>query len=110
MIPGVSGSLLSHEVIAQIVPTAFQGLLDEAGREPARHRLRTWHLTLRGQLGPALAVRAIFERRFGADRVEAGNEFVSIANGLATIGLREDVDSWVVAPRSEAAPARRAAR
>ncbi len=62
MIPGVSGSLLSHEVIAQIVPTAFQGLLDEAGREPARHRLRAWHLTLRGQLGPALALRAIFDR------------------------------------------------
>lgn len=42
------------------------------------------------------AVRAIFERRFGAERVESGNEFVSIANGLATIGLREDIDSWVV--------------
>ena len=42
------------------------------------------------------AVRRIFERRFGADVVEAGNEFVSIANGLATIGLREDVDAWVV--------------
>jgi hypothetical chaperone protein len=42
------------------------------------------------------AVRAIFERRFGAERVESGNEFVSIANGLATIGLREDVDSWIV--------------
>jgi hypothetical chaperone protein len=42
------------------------------------------------------AVRDIFERRFGGDRVEAGNEFVSIANGLATIGLREDVDSWIV--------------
>jgi hypothetical chaperone protein len=42
------------------------------------------------------AVRRIFEKRFGADRVEAGNEFVSIANGLATIGLREDVDQWVV--------------
>ena len=42
------------------------------------------------------AVRRIFERRFGAERVEAGNEFVSIANGLATIGLREDVDSWIV--------------
>jgi hypothetical chaperone protein len=41
------------------------------------------------------AVRRIFERRFGADRVDAGNEFVSIANGLATIGLREDVDTWV---------------
>jgi len=42
------------------------------------------------------AVRRIFERRFGADRVDAGNEFVSIANGLATIGLREDVDTWIV--------------
>jgi hypothetical chaperone protein len=42
------------------------------------------------------AVRRIFERRFGAQRVEAGNEFVSIANGLATIGLREDIDSWIV--------------
>jgi hypothetical chaperone protein len=42
------------------------------------------------------AVRRIFEQRFGAQRVEAGNEFVSIANGLATIGLREDVDSWIV--------------
>jgi hypothetical chaperone protein len=56
------------------------------------------------------AVRAIFERRFGADRVEAGNEFVSIANGLATIGLREDVDDWIVAPEAQSALARRAAR
>ena len=44
------------------------------------------------------AVRRIFERRFGADRIEAGNEFVSIANGLATIGLREDIDTWTVVP------------
>jgi hypothetical chaperone protein len=42
------------------------------------------------------AVRRIFERRFGADRVDAGNEFVSIANGLATIGLREDAEEWTV--------------
>jgi hypothetical chaperone protein len=41
-------------------------------------------------------VRRIFERRFGADRVDAGNEIVSIPNGRATIGLREDVDAWVV--------------
>ena len=43
------------------------------------------------------AVRRMFEQRFGTHRVEAGNEFVSIANGLATIGLREDMDAWVVA-------------
>lgn len=29
------------------------------------------------------AVRAIFDRRFGADRVSAGGEFVSVASGLA---------------------------
>jgi hypothetical chaperone protein len=45
------------------------------------------------------AVRRIFERRFGGERIEAGNEFVSIANGLATIGLREDVDDWVLDDR-----------
>jgi len=48
------------------------------------------------------AVRDIFERRFGADAIEAGNEFVSIANGLATIGLREDLDAWTVAPAGAA--------
>jgi len=44
------------------------------------------------------AVRRIFERRFGAAKIESGNEFVSIANGLATIGLREDLEAWVVEP------------
>jgi len=33
------------------------------------------------------AVRAIFERRFGAERVRAGNEFTSVARGLALRGL-----------------------
>lgn len=42
------------------------------------------------------AVRAIFQRRFGPARLEAGDEFVSIANGLATIGLREDAEAWAV--------------
>lgn len=42
------------------------------------------------------SVRAIFARRFPRERIAAGDEFVSIANGLATIGLREDVDAWVV--------------
>ena len=46
------------------------------------------------------AVRRIFERRFGGDRIDAGNEFVSIANGLATIGLREDAEAWTVAPEA----------
>jgi len=32
------------------------------------------------------AVRTLFERRFGADRISAGGEFVSVAEGLALIG------------------------
>ena len=32
------------------------------------------------------AVRALFERRFGAERVSGGGEFVSVAEGLALIG------------------------
>ena len=32
------------------------------------------------------AVRALFERRFGADSVSGGGEFVSVAEGLALIG------------------------
>lgn len=42
------------------------------------------------------AVRRIFERRFGAARIESGDEFTSIANGLATIGQREDIEAWTV--------------
>jgi hypothetical chaperone protein len=43
------------------------------------------------------AVRRIFERRFGRSRIESGDEFTSIASGLATIGQREDIDAWTVA-------------
>lgn len=43
------------------------------------------------------AVRRQFEKRFGADRLSGGNELTSVANGLALIGAREDVDHWAVA-------------
>src|SRR5207245_2805356 len=34
------------------------------------------------------AVRRIFERRFGADHIRMGNEFTSVASGLALRALR----------------------
>jgi hypothetical chaperone protein len=40
------------------------------------------------------AVRTIFARRFGSDRVAAGGELTSIAQGLALIGERDDVADW----------------
>lgn len=43
------------------------------------------------------AVREMFQRRFGADRLSAGEELSSIATGLALIGAREDAEAWSVA-------------
>jgi hypothetical chaperone protein len=45
------------------------------------------------------AVRGIFERRFGAAKLESGAELVSIATGLALLGAEDDLDDW-----SERAP------
>lgn len=42
------------------------------------------------------AVRNIFSRRFGADRVAVGGELTSIAHGLALIGQRDDVAEWSI--------------
>jgi hypothetical chaperone protein len=40
------------------------------------------------------AVRDIFARRFGAGKLESGDELVSIASGLALIGDEADLDPW----------------
>ena len=40
------------------------------------------------------AVRRLFARRFGDDKLESGGELVSIASGLAYIGARQDLDRW----------------
>lgn len=40
------------------------------------------------------AVRAIFQRRFPAERIETGAELESIASGLALIGREDDVERW----------------
>jgi hypothetical chaperone protein len=45
------------------------------------------HVFLTGGTSFVPAVRRLFDRRFGAERVESGGEFVSVAEGLALIGL-----------------------
>lgn len=42
------------------------------------------------------AVRRLFEQQFGASRLSSGDEFLSIASGLALIGEREDIERWTV--------------
>ncbi|MFT3977305.1 MAG: Hsp70 family protein [Sphingomonas bacterium] len=40
------------------------------------------------------AIRAIFLRRFGEERIASGGELTSIAHGLALIGEAEDLAEW----------------
>ena len=40
------------------------------------------------------AVRRLFAERFGEAKLEGGGELVSIASGLAYMGLERDLDSW----------------
>ncbi|WP_428683934.1 Hsp70 family protein [Sphingopyxis sp.] len=42
------------------------------------------------------AIRAIFDRRFGAGRIASGGELTSIAHGLALIGAEPDPAEWAV--------------
>jgi hypothetical chaperone protein len=42
------------------------------------------------------AVRRLFEHRFGAKKIETGEQLLSIAYGLALIGEQEDLERWTV--------------
>ena len=46
------------------------------------------------------AVRAIFHRRFPAERIETGAELESIASGLALIGRERDLGRWTMSRAS----------
>jgi hypothetical chaperone protein len=52
------------------------------------------------------AVRRIFDRLFGAARVERGNELLAVAAGLALIGKDPDISRWEVASSLDDAPAK----
>jgi hypothetical chaperone protein len=40
------------------------------------------------------AIRAIFDRRFGEERIATGGELTSIAHGLALIGAEANLEEW----------------
>jgi hypothetical chaperone protein len=42
------------------------------------------------------AVRRVFADRFGAERLADGENFQSVAYGLALIGLDDDLGHWLV--------------
>lgn len=74
----------------QAMEAAVDQALNEAGLEPDG----VDRIFLTGGTSFVPAVRDIFARRFGADRIETGGEFESIASGLALIGREVDLDRW----------------
>jgi hypothetical chaperone protein len=54
------------------------------------------HVFLTGGSSLIPAVRRIFEQRFGAEKIDSGNELTSIAHGLALIGQEPNIAEWAV--------------
>lgn len=73
------------------VETTVDGLL--AQQHLAAGDIDTVFLT--GGTAYIPAVREIFERRFGADRIGEGDNFQSVAYGLALVGLENDLAPWL---------------
>ena len=69
--------------------------LDEALRNASVRAGEIDKVFLTGGTSFVPAVRRLFEQRFAADRIESGDELLSIANGLALIG-EQDIDEWTV--------------
>jgi len=53
------------------------------------------HVFLTGGSSFIPSVREIFQRRFGYGKMSNGNEFQSVALGLAQIGLEDDISPWL---------------
>lgn len=66
--------------------------LDQAGLEETQ----VDRVFLTGGSSFVPAVRALFENRFGAAKIETGDQLVSIAYGLSLIGRERDISRWEV--------------
>jgi hypothetical chaperone protein len=72
------------------IEAALDRVLERAGS--AADRIDRVFLTGGSSLIPA--IRALFTRRFGDERIATGGELTSIAHGLALIGEEEDPGQW----------------
>ena len=74
------------------ISVAFEAAIEKSGI-PDREIDRVF---LTGGTSFVPAVRRLFEERFGAHRIETGDQLLSIAYGLALIGAEDDLDRWTV--------------
>ena len=60
MIAGMSGPLLSHDALDDLLRTPDSSVIAFAAARPPSH-LRTWHARLREQLGPTAGARTVLD-------------------------------------------------
>jgi hypothetical chaperone protein len=70
--------------------SAIEGCVDSLLRDSAVQPAEVNKVFLTGGSSFVPAVRRIFERRFGADRIRTGSEFTSVAQGLALKAHEEE--------------------
>jgi hypothetical chaperone protein len=70
--------------------------VDRALREAGLDETQIDRVFLTGGSSFVPAVRAQFEARFGAPKIETGDQLVSIAYGLSLIGREHDIGRWAV--------------
>ena len=73
----------------------IEAALDSALAKAALEAPQIDRVFLTGGSSLIPAIRAIFDRRFGSERIATGGELTSIAHGLALVGLEQDVEAWV---------------
>jgi hypothetical chaperone protein len=73
---------------------AIDRALDEALASAKVKPAAIDHVFLTGGSSFVPAVRALFERRFGPEKITTGAELESIASGLALIGAEADLTPW----------------
>jgi Eco57I restriction-modification methylase len=61
MIAGMSGSLVSHDAIEQLIASGQEPELAPARWLPLQRRLRVWHAEIRHRLGPTAGPRTVFD-------------------------------------------------
>ncbi len=74
---------------------AIQAQVGEALKRANLSEAKIDRVFLTGGTSYVPALRESFEARFGAGKVETGDQFVSIANGLALIAQEEDLEPWL---------------
>jgi hypothetical chaperone protein len=75
----------------QEIQACVDRALDQAGLNAARID----RVFLTGGSSFVPAVREMFEAQFGAEKIETGDQLVSIAYGLSLIGREPDISRWV---------------